>query len=92
MKIQLCKLESDNELDKKRIVEGFNTKIENLTEYFNQKVKEVRKDFAEDMRNLQKLIHRHKSDSDVRAENHDGRIVSNTGDIMRHKTYFATIA
>lgn len=35
VKTQLRKLESDNELDKKRIVEGFNTKIENLTEYFN---------------------------------------------------------
>ena len=92
VKTQLRKLESDNELDKKRIVENFETKIGNLTEYFNQKVREVRKDFAEDMRNLQKLIHRHKSDADVRAENHDSRIILNTDDIAKHKTYFSTIA
>ena len=59
------KLESDNELDKKRIVERFEHELFNMTEYFTKQVQDVRKDFTDDIRSMQKLRARDKSDADV---------------------------
>ena len=69
VKTQLRKLESDNELDKKRIVEGFAKEIENLTDYFKKAVQDVRKDFNDDIRSMQKLRARDKSDADLKSRN-----------------------
>ena len=65
IKTQLRKLEGDNELDKKRIVERFEKEISSLTEYFKKTVQDVRKDFTDDIRSMQKLRARDKSDADV---------------------------
>jgi len=56
------KLEVDNELDKKRIVERFEKEIINMTDYFNTTVSEVRKEFNEDMRNIARNRARDKAD------------------------------
>ena len=66
VKTQLRKLESENELDKKRIVERFAKEISTLTEYFAKNVEDVRKDFNDDIRSLKKLRARDKSDADLK--------------------------
>lgn len=68
VKTQIRKLENENELDKKRIVERFEQELGNMTEYFKKQVKDVRKDFTDDIRSMQKLRARDKSDSDVHFE------------------------
>ena len=62
------KLESDNELDKKRIVERFEQELLNMTEYFTKQVQDVRTDFTDDIRSMQKLRARDKSDADVKFD------------------------
>ena len=66
VKTQLRKLEQDNELDKRRIVERFEKEIQSLTEFFNKTVSEVKKDFSDDIRNIQKMRARDKSDAEVK--------------------------
>jgi len=66
VKTQLRKLESENELDKKRIVERFAKEISTLTDYFAKNVEDVRKDFNDDIRSLKKLRARDKSDADLK--------------------------
>ena len=66
LKADLRKLEGDNELDKKRIVERFEKEIASLTDYFKKTVQDVRKDFTDDIRSMQKLRARDKSDADVK--------------------------
>ena len=66
VKTQLRKLESENELDKKRIVERFAKEISTLTKYFAKNVEDVRKDFNDDIRSLKKLRARDKSDADLK--------------------------
>lgn len=64
MKTQLRKMESENELDKKRIVERFETELNSVTEYFKRQVQDVRSDFEEEIRQMQKMRARDKSDAD----------------------------
>lgn len=52
VKTQLRKLESENEMDKKRIVERFENELANITEYFKKQVQDVRKDFTDDIRSM----------------------------------------
>jgi hypothetical protein len=52
VKLQVRKLEIDNELDKKRIKERFEKEIKNMTDYFKNSVGDVRREFTEDLRNI----------------------------------------
>jgi len=77
-------MEVDNELDKKRIVERFEKEIEVLTEYFKKSVFDVRKDFNDDIRNINKMRCRDKSDMDVRLLEIDNGIKISCKDILKH--------
>lgn len=57
-------MESENELDKKRIVERFETELNSVTEYFKRQVQDVRTDFEDEIRQMQKMRARDKSDAD----------------------------
>ena len=92
VKVQIRKLENENELDKKRIVERFEQELGNMTEYFKKQVQDVRKDFTDDIRSMQKLRARDKSDSDVHFEEQGDKIFKNASEIMRHNDYFNILA
>lgn len=65
VKQQLRKLEQDNDLDKKRIVESTDAKLQVVQERFGTVVSETRRDFNEEIKSMLKSIARHKSDTDI---------------------------
>ena len=82
VKAQLRKLEVENELDKKRIVENFESELHSTTEYFKGAVKDVRHDFNDELRHMNKMRARDKSDQDVRQREIDRMIQVNARDIQ----------
>lgn len=92
VKTQLRKLEVENELDKKRIVETFEKEIHGITEYFKKAVEDVRKDFTGDIRSMQKLRARDKSDADRAIRDINEKLALNSLDIAKHQEYFSTFA
>jgi len=65
VKTQLRKLEAENDLDKKRIVGRFEKQLAGQAESFKKAVADVRSDFRDDLRAIQKLRARDRSDQDV---------------------------
>ena len=92
VKTQLRKLEQDNELDKKRIVENFEGQILNLTEFFKKSVEDVRKDFNDDIRAIQKMRARDKSDADQLLSKIKENLEAHGLDLAKHQEYFSTFA
>ena len=74
VKTQLRKLEQENELDKKRIVQRFEKELGNLTEYFKKAVQDVRTDFNDDIKNIKRLRARDKSDQDLKFQDHGQKL------------------
>lgn len=68
IKKQIRFMESENEMDKKRIVERFEKSIENLTNDFQNTVEEVRHKFDDDLRHLHRMRARDKSDNENTAD------------------------
>ena len=85
-------MQGENELDKKRIVERFETELETTKEFFKKQVTDVRNDFEEDIRSMQKMRGRDKTDMENRSADHWVYIKKNCADSEKYKNYFSTIA
>ena len=79
-------------MDKKRIEERFETEIQAVTEYFKGAVRDTRKDFNDELRHINKMRARDKSDMDVRQKQIDKNIEVNAKDIQTQQQYFSTFA
>jgi L-amino acid N-acyltransferase YncA len=84
VKTQLRKMESENELDKKRIVERFETELNSVTEYFKRQVQDVRSDFEEEIRQMQKMRARDKSDADNSFKDLDKQLTVLQEDLIKY--------
>ena len=85
-------MQSENELDKKRIVERFETELTSKEEFFKKQVADVRNDFQEDIRSMQKLRARDKTDMENRSTEHWGYIKKAQDDKIKYQNWFSTIA
>jgi hypothetical protein len=92
VKTQLRKLEVDNELDKKRIEERFEKEIAVMTSDFKKQVTEVRKDFTDDIRGMQKNRARDKTDQGLQYKNFYQALDASRSDVVRHQGYLETVA
>lgn len=77
-------MESENELDKKRIVERFETELNSVTEYFKRQVQDVRRDFEEEIRQMQKMRARDKSDADNSFKDLDKQLTVLQEDLIKY--------
>jgi L-amino acid N-acyltransferase YncA len=77
-------MESENELDKKRIVERFETELNSVTEYFKRQVQDVRSDFEEEIRQMQKMRARDKSDADNSFKDLDKQLTVLQEDLIKY--------
>ena len=85
-------MESENELDKKRIVERFETELNSVTEYFKRQVQDVRSDFEEEIRQMQKMRARDKSDADNSFKDLDKQLTVLQEDLTKYQDYFSCCA
>ena len=73
-------------------MERFEKEISSLTDYFSKTVTEVKSDFTDDIRNMQKLRARDKSDAEVKLKDINTRLEINSTDILKHHEYFGALA
>lgn len=92
VKTQLRKLEVDNELDKKRIEERFEKEIAVMTADFKKQVTEVRKDFTDDIRAMQRNRARDKADQDLQYRDFYQALDGTRDDVGKHQGYLETMA
>ena len=52
-------------LDRQRLVEGFRKEIANVQQLFKGEVQDVKRDFVDEIKEIQKKVARHKTDGDL---------------------------
>lgn len=78
------KVEADTENAQKSIVQRFEEELANQAEFFKKQVQEMRNNFDEDIRFMQKLRARDKTDNELKYKELEENIQMNSQDILKH--------
>jgi Rps23 Pro-64 3,4-dihydroxylase Tpa1-like proline 4-hydroxylase len=92
MNFKLDQFQKQYAIDLKNTMDKFEQEMLTVSDYCKKRMEKIREEFAEDIRSMQKLRARDRSDYDQILNKIKGKIKDNKDEIDVHATYFETFA